>query len=221
MLKAILIDVCFFFNYNFYIIKIKEDEMDFGKLISLVQGIILKPKETFLARKEEKDPWLNILVYYVLILVTISALGSFLSWMWWSVSWSIRLFFMQLILGILNFIVLMYLMQVLSKSFGGNGNLEQSAKTIAYSLTPGWVGSFFVFIPVLGWLIALAGWIYSLFVLYHALLIFMDVPKDKSIGYEIIFIIVAIGVMVILGLILNPIFGLSMLSGRHMMNIKF
>jgi len=195
--------------------------MDFGKLINLIQGIVLKPKETFEGIKDEKQPWLNVLVYYVLILVSVAALGNFLLWMRWSVSWAIRSLIMQLLMGIINFIVLMYLMQILSKSFGGNGNLEQAAKTVAYSLTPLWLASFFTFIPIIGWLIVLAGWIYSLIVLYHAIIIFMEVPKDKSIGYEIIFIIASIVIAVIVGLILTPIFGLSMMGGRHMMNIRF
>ncbi len=190
--------------------------MDFAKLINTVKEIILEPKNAFTKRKEEKEPWMNLLVNYVLILVAISAIGSFLSMIGWSASWAIRSLIMQLIIGVVNFIILMYLMQALSKSFGGNGDLEQSAKTIAYSLTPSWVGSFFTFIPFLGWLIALAGLIYSLYVLYHAILIFMDVPKDKSVGYEIIFIIVSIVVMAVVGFTLGAIFGLGFLGAGAM-----
>ena len=195
--------------------------MDFGKIIKLVQGIILKPKETFESIKGEKTPWTNLFINYVLILIALPAIGNFLVWVRWSVSWAIRSLIMQIILAGVSFIVLTYLMQILSKSFGGNGDLDQSAKTIAYSLTPSWIANLFIFIPFLGWLIALAGAIYSLIVLYHAILVFMDVPKDKSIGFEIIFIIVSIVVMVVVGLILTPIFGLSMVGGRHMMNIGF
>ncbi len=196
--------------------------MDFSKLVKTVQDIILKPKDAFIARKDEKEPWTNILVNYVLILVAISAFGSFLSGLIvWTASWAIRSLIMELIMGVAGFIVLMYLMQILSKSFGGNGDLEQSAKTIAYSLTPSWVASFFAFIPILGWLLILAGWIYSLFVLYHAITIFMDVPKDKSVGYEIIFVIVSIVVMFVLGLILTPIFGLATLSSGGFRGLGF
>ncbi len=190
--------------------------MDFAKLINTVKEIVVEPKNAFTKRKEEKEPWMNLLVNYVLILVAISALGSFLGMIRWSASWAIRSLIMQLIIGVVNFIILMYLMQALSKSFEGNGDLEQSAKTIAYSLTPLWVASFLRFIPVLGWLIALAGLVYSLYVLYHAILIFMDVPKDKSVGYEIIFIIVSIVVMAVVGITLGAIFGLGFLGSGAM-----
>ncbi len=195
--------------------------MDFGKIIKLVQGIILKPKETFESVKGEKTPWTNLLINYVLILIALPAIGNFLVWIRWSASWAIKALIMQLLMAGISFIALTYLMQILSKSFGGNGDLDQAAKTIAYSLTPMWVGNLFVFIPIIGWLIALAGAIYSLIVLYHAIIIFMEIPKDKSIGYEIIFIIVSIVVMAVISLIFAPIFGISMIGGRHMMNIRF
>lgn len=190
--------------------------MDFGKIIKLVQGIILKPKETFVSVKDDKPVWTSLFVNYVLILIALPAIGNFLMWIRWSGSWAVRSLIMQYILAGLSFVLLMYLMQVLSKSFGGNGDLSQSAKTIAYSLTPAWIAQFFMFIPILGWLISLAGGIYALIVLYHAIIVFMDVPKDKSIGFEIIFIIVSIVVMVILSMILFPIFGLSMMASGHM-----
>ncbi len=195
--------------------------MDFGKIIKLVQDIILKPKETFESIKGETPDWTKLFVNYVLILIALPAIGNFLIWIRWSASWAIRSLIMQYLMAGIAFIALMFLMQILSKSFGGNGDLNQSAKTIAYSMTPAWVAQVFMFIPIIGWLIALAGGIYALFVLYHAITIFMDVPKDKSIGYEIIFIIVSIVVMMVIGLILSPIFGLSMMGARHMTTIRF
>ena len=86
-----------------------------------------------------------------------------------------------------------FLLQVLSKNFGGNGDLAQAAKTIAYSMTAGCAAGIATFIPFsLGMLISLAGGIYSLYLLYLALPVFMDVPQDKVVGLEVIFVVALI-----------------------------
>jgi len=186
--------------------------MDFNKFIKKVQDIILKPKEAFPKLKEEAISWSDLFINYVLILIALPALGNFLLGIRWSASLAIRYLILYYVLMGASFVALMFLMQVLSKNFSGNGDLDQSSKTIAYSMTPAWIASFFTFIPVLGMLISLAGGIYSLYLLYLAVQDFMEVPKDKAVGYEIIFIIVTIVVMAIIGVILGSIFAIGLFS---------
>lgn len=58
-------------------------------------------------------------------------------------------------------------------------------------MTPGWVGGIFYIIPSLSILAILAG-LYGLYLFYLGLPLLMETPKEKSLGYVIVVIIVTI-----------------------------
>lgn len=131
-------------------------------IVQKIQNILLKPKETFVTLKAEKQDLMSLLTGYVLLLAALPAIGSALGMIRFP-SWAIRMAIVGYVTALAVYFAGAFLLQVLSKNFGGNGDLAQAAKTIAYSMTAGWVAGIATFIPVLGMLISLAGGIYSLY----------------------------------------------------------
>lgn len=177
-------------------------------IVQKIQNILLKPKETFVTLKAEKQDLMSLLTGYVLLLAALPAIGSALGMIRFP-SWAIRMAIVGYVTALAVYFGGAFLLQVLSKNFGGNGDLAQAAKTIAYSMTAGWVAGIATFIPVLGMLISLAGGIYSLYLLYLALPVFMDVPQDKVVGLEVIFVVALIIVGFAITFLLSSIFAVG------------
>ena len=85
----------------------------------------------------------------------------------------------------------------LAPTFGGQDNLVQGLKLIAYSATASWVGGVFGLIPVLSILGALMSF-YSLYLLFTGAAVAMSVPEDRAVGYSVAVILATIGVFLIL-----------------------
>ena len=179
-------------------------------IVQKIQNILLKPKETFVTLKAEKQDLMSLLTGYVVLLAALPAIGSALGMIRFP-SWAIRMAIVGYVTALAVYFAGAFLLQVLSKNFGGNGDLAQAAKTIAYSMTAVLVAGIatFIPIPVLGMLIFLAGGIYSLYLLYLALPVFMDVPQDKVVGLEVIFVVALIIVGFAITFLLSSIFAVG------------
>jgi len=112
---------------------------------------------------------------------------------------------------------LVYLMAMvvagLAPTFNGEKNQVQALKVVAYSYTASWVASVAVILPGIGWLIALAGGIYSIYLLYLGLAPVMKSPVEKSGGYTAVSIIIAIVLSWIVILIVGGIAGTGAIMG--------
>ncbi len=164
--------------------------MDIAKFVEKVQNVIFKPEETFKNLSEEKEEFLELFVSYFLPLAGLSVIGYFISGMRFSASHGVAFLILYAIFYSANYFVSSYVSQFLSKNFGGSPELESSAKLIAYSSTPSLFAGFFVFIPILGGLISLAGLVYSVYLFYLGAIEFLKIPKEKVIGFIVVFVIV-------------------------------
>lgn len=78
----------------------------------------------------------------------------------------------------------------LAPSFGGENNPLNALKLFVFAATPAWLGSAVGIIPVLGWLAALAGAIFAIYLFWSHFQQAMSIPEDKKIGYVVVSIIV-------------------------------
>ncbi|HUZ59771.1 MAG TPA: YIP1 family protein [Hanamia sp.] len=70
---------------------------------------------------------------------------------------------------IISFYISIYVIDILAPSFGSEKNLNKSAQLVAYSNTPTWIAGLLSFIPAIGFLLVIAGWIYSIYLFYIGL----------------------------------------------------
>jgi hypothetical protein len=84
--------------------------------------------------------------------------------------------------------------------------MVQALKTIAYSWTAYWVASIALILPWIGWLVALAGLVYAIYLMYLGLPHTMKSPTDRAGGYTAVAVIIGIVVSWIAGAIISGIF---------------
>jgi len=96
------------------------------------------------------------------------------------------------------------IINLLAGSFGGEKNLTQAVKTAAYAYSASWVAGVLVLVPWVGWVLALAGSIYSIYLMYLGLPHTMKCPPNKAGGYTAVVVVIAI----VLGWILAAVVGI-------------
>lgn len=185
-------------------------------LIERAKNILLTPKTEWLVIDTESTTPQNILISYVLPLAIFSAVGSLLSAIMPSaffgkyLLWTAVIGFISIIIG---FYISTYVIDMLAPSFGSEKNLGKSAQLVAYSNTPVWVAGFLSFIPVIGFLLAIAGWAYSIYLFYNGLGVLKKTPEDKKVVYMVVAFIVMIAISFIISAILMAVFAGAMGAG--------
>src|SRR3546814_2696088 len=76
---------------------------------------------------------------------------------------------LQYVLVLAIVYVVALIINALAPTFGGQKDMTQALKTVAYAWTASWVAGIAVIVPWLGWLIAVAGAVYAIYLLYLGL----------------------------------------------------
>ncbi len=175
-------------------------------LVNRVQKILLSPQSEWDVIDKEPADVQGILTTYVAPLVILPAIiALILSFLLIGGLIGITGLLVMTLVGIALSIALVYVMALivdaLAPSFGGQKNFGQAFKLVAYSGTAMWVASLFAVLPVIGFIIAWAGIIYSAILLFLGLPKLMKPPADKSIVYAIVVIVIMAVLVVVIGMI--------------------
>jgi hypothetical protein len=189
-----------------------------SNLITRAQNILLTPKTEWPVIAAEPETTAGLYTKYILVLAALGPLAMFLKNTLIGTSTFIGSFRVDMGTG-LKWLVLAYVMTLigvylwaliinaLAPTFGGQKDSVQALKTAAYAATGAWVGGLGQIVPWVGWLISLAGAIYSVYLLYLGLPHTMKAPADRAGGYTAVTIIVAIVLSWILWAIIGSIAG--------------
>ena len=91
----------------------------------------------------------------------------------------------------------------IAPSFGGRNDSMNALKLYVFAATPAWIGMSIAMIPVLGWLAALAGGIYAIYLFWSHFAVAMSIPEDKKVG----FVVVAVIVLAVIHIVIHMIGG--------------
>jgi hypothetical protein len=116
------------------------------------------------------------------------------------------------VLALVGVYVVSFIIDALAPSFGGQRNHVQAMKLVAYSNTATWVAGVGGVIPAIGGLISFLGLLYSLYLLYLGLPKLMKSPQDRTVGYFVVSLLVAIGFYFIVAVILGIIAGIAVVG---------
>jgi hypothetical protein len=201
--------------------------MDFNKLIARVKAILMTPKTEWPVIAAEPATAGDIFKNYVIWLAGLGAIASFVSnsiighsmWILGTIRVPVTI---GLTHAILNWVMTLvftwlfaWLIDALAPTFGGQKNRVQALKAAAYAFTAGWVGSVALILPVLGVLIAIAGVVYGIYLLYLGLPQTMKCPPEKAGAYTAVTVVIAIIAgwilsMVVWGIVARAGFGMGM-----------
>jgi hypothetical protein len=201
--------------------------MDINKVIARAKAILLTPKTEWPVIAGEPATVSDLYKNYIMILAAIPAVFGFIKGTligYGAFGIHVRTPFgsglAAAIVGYALSLALVYVMALiidaLAPSFGGQKNPLQALKVTAYAYTASWVAGIGQIIPGLGWLIAIAGAVYGIYLFYLGLPVLMKAPQDKAAGYTAVSIIIAIVLGWILALIVGGIVGTgALMSGTQ------
>ena len=187
-------------------------------MIDRVKNILLTPKTEWPVIENEPSTSQGLLLNYAAPLAAIGAVAGFVSgsligttvpFVGITVRTPIIMgvvgAIVALVLGLAMVFVLSLIIDALAPSFGAEKNPAKALKVAVYSMTAAWIAGIFQILPWIGILFALAGALYSIYLLYTGLRAVMHSPEDKAIGYTAVVIICAIVISVIMGLVVGGI----------------
>lgn len=146
---------------------------------------------------------------YVLPLAIIASLGSLLKGFLFAGTLGLKFFIISAIIAFISTMVAYYItvivVDMLAPSFASEKDMGKSAQLVAYSATPSYVGALLSFIPVIGWLIALAAWAYGVYLMYLGIGPLKKTPEDKKVVYMVVAYLIMIALYFVLAAILGAI----------------
>jgi len=178
-------------------------------LVARVQDILLKPKTTWPVIADEPADIAGLYKNYLVYLVGISVLAGFIGYSLVGVGMFGVSFRVPVLAGLANMVVgfvltlvMIYVLALvanaLAPTFGGQKDMGQAFKLVAYGSTAGLLGGVFSILPMLGMLGLLAA-LYSIYLIYTGIPALMKAPQDKALGYTAVLILCGIVAGVIVG----------------------
>ena len=204
--------------------------MNLNKIIARAKSILLTPRTEWPVAAAEPESIGSLYGNYIFVMAAIPAVARFVSLSLLGVSvgflGSYRVGIGAGLLGavlayawsLVGVFIMAVIVDSLAPSFGGEKNRVQALKVVVYAFTASWVASVIGIIPGLGLICALAGLIYSIYLLNMGLPVLMKCPPEKSAGYTAVSVIVTIVVVVVLNLVLGSL-GLGLGYSRGLMGM--
>lgn len=178
-------------------------------LIERVKNILITPKTEWDVINGETATQQSLLTGYVIPLAVVAAVGPLLTGLLWAGAFGFKFYMVTAIIALVSQVIAFYvsaiIIDLLAPSFGAEKNISKSAQLVAYSATPSYVASLLSFIPIIGWLISLAGWIYGVYIMYLGIGPLKKAPEDKKVVYMIVAFVVMIAIYFIVAAILGGI----------------
>jgi hypothetical protein len=119
------------------------------------------------------------------------------------------------LMSLLSVFVVGLIIDALAPTFGATKDRMQAMKTAGYAYTAAWVAGILVIVPGIGWLVALIGAIYSLYLLYLGLPFTMKAPEDKTVGYTVVTVIAAIVLSLVVNAVVVGVAGSAIYGGMR------
>jgi len=180
-------------------------------LVERVRDILLYPKNTWIKVKEESVSFGQVLTNYAVPLTAIPAIFGLLGFTIVGINLgvgnivyriSVRVAFLWAIIYYVLTLIGFYLegivINALAPSFSSQQNAVNAFKLAVYSSTPAFVAGILNLVPqlrILSFLLSL----YGIYLLYLGLPVMMKTPRDKTIGYLIVTVVVVIVIYLIVG----------------------
>ena len=151
------------------------------------------------------------LIRYGFLFIILSNVAAVLSHSYYGFGWFNYYLAMQVVncaiqVGCLYFLPSFFAR--LATSFGGQNNQLNALKLYVFSMTPGWVGSLFVLVPVAGGFVALAGGLFTIYLFWKHVGEAMSIPQEKQVQYVLACVALIILAIVVAGIIGSTLAGM-------------
>ena len=190
-------------------------------IIERVKNILITPKTEWEVINGETATPQSLLIGYVLPLAIVAAAGSLLKGLLFAGTFGLKYFILTAVIAfiasVISYYITVIIVDMLAPSFASEKDMGKSAQLVAYSGTPSYVGALLSFIPIVGWLIALAAWAYGVYLMYLGIGPLKKTPEDK----KVVYMIVAFLIMIVLYFIIVAILGAILFAAMGMTAVGF
>ncbi|HLJ19703.1 MAG TPA: Yip1 family protein [Stellaceae bacterium] len=185
-------------------------------LIARAKNILTAPKREWSVIAGESTGTAALFAGYVAPLAAIppvaAIIGNLLSNDAMTLGQDIAIGIVSFVIALAGVYVLGLIASKIAPSFGGQDDLGQGLKLVAYSDTAWWIaGALNVIRPL-----AAFSWIpglYSLYLLYAGSSVMLSVPRQRSAGYTAVVILVAIGLYIVIAVLIGLVIAAVSLAG--------
>ena len=132
-------------------------------LIDRVKNILITPKTEWPTIAGEAATTQSIYVGYVLILAAIGPVALMLRGGMLGITFAIVSYIVALVVVFAAALIV----DALAPSFGGEKNLVQSLKLVAYSCTAAWIAGIFNLLPFIGGILGLLAGLYTIYIFFN------------------------------------------------------
>ncbi len=198
---------------------------DFNRILARAKAILLTPKTEWPVIATEPASVSGLYKTWICVMAAIPAVfgfikGSIIGYTMMGASMKVP-FMAGISSMILTYVatlgvvyVVALVVDALAPSFAGEKNFVQALKVVAYAYTASWVASIAVILPVLGGLLAIAGAIYGIYLIYLGLPHVMKCPPERAGVYTAVTVVVALVLSLIIGAVIAGMAGAgAMMSG--------
>lgn len=197
--------------------------MNIDKLLARTKAILLTPRSAWPVIATEPMTVASIYRQHVMLLALLPVVALFLKMSLLGMSTpfgtvrtpvvsGLGTLLLSYGLGLLMIYVVAMVVDALAPTFGGQKDPVQALKAVAFSYTAAWVGGIGVLLPVIGTLLALAGGIYAIYLLYVGLPATMRCPPQKAGGYTAVVVIIGILLAVVIGVVTQSVVGRGLMA---------
>lgn len=198
-----------------------------GGIIERIKAILTSPRSEWPVIAAEPATVAGLYTRYIMWLAAIPAVFGFIkgslighSMFGISVSTPVLAGLLGMVLGYVLGLVVLYLVSMivnaLAPTFGGRKDQVQALKAVGYAWTAAWVAGIAVILPWVGWLVALAGGIYSIWLLYLGLPHTMKSAPEKSLAYTAVTVVCALLLSWVVGLVVAGVTSVGAMAAGAM-----
>jgi hypothetical protein len=196
--------------------------MDLNKVIQRARSLLVSPRTEWPVIAAEPATVTDLYRDYIMTMAAIPPVCEFVKVSLLGYAWhGFRVYrrgigaglaatIVEYVISLIAVYVLAVIIESLAPNFGGQPNRVQALKVAGYSYTASWVAGFAQILPGLYALFALAGAIYSIFLLYLGLPGTMKVVPEQAGGYTAVIAIIALVVGWVIALITGGMTGVPL-----------
>lgn len=175
-------------------------------IVARAKGLLMTPLQEWGIIAAEPADTATLFKSYVIPLAAVPAVAGLLGTMLMGGGLLIGATLVGYVLALVGIFVLAKIIEVLAPRFGGPADPSAALKLAAYAPTASWVGGAFMILPFIGWIPALAGGLYSLFLFYVGTPVVMRIPRERVMGFALSVVLVAMLVNILIGAVIATLF---------------
>jgi hypothetical protein len=196
--------------------------MDLNKIIQRARALLISPRTEWPVIAAEPATTQELYREYIMILAAIPPICEFvkvsiLGYAWHGfrvyrlgVGAGLTAAIVQYVTSLAAVYVLAVIVEALAPNFAGQSNRVQALKVAGYSYTAVWIAGVALILPGLSGLVALAGALYSVYLLYLGLPSTMKVLPERATGYTALVVVSGLVLGWIIAVITGGITGMPL-----------